>query len=182
MQCRFIYYLNICTLLLKLLLWFSLYVLSDSAIPWNISCQPPLSVGFPREKCWSGLSFLSPGDLPDPRNQACVSYTGRQLLYHSLKEIYHYFLQFVLGKANHNAILAALCCALFFVLLKCFSYLQNCKIKLVICLNLSHFRHYLSIFQFEVSWCYSLWLFPFCFWFICSKLSHFTFPLWYRNS
>ena len=26
----------------------------------------PLSMGFPRQKCWSGLPFPSPGDLPDP--------------------------------------------------------------------------------------------------------------------
>ena len=26
----------------------------------------PLSMGFPRQEYWSGLSFPSPGDLPDP--------------------------------------------------------------------------------------------------------------------
>ena len=26
----------------------------------------PLSMGFPGQKCWSGLPFPSPGDLPDP--------------------------------------------------------------------------------------------------------------------
>ena len=25
-----------------------------------------MSVGFPRQECWSGLSFPPPGDLPDP--------------------------------------------------------------------------------------------------------------------
>ena len=29
--------------------------------------KAPLSVGFPRQEYWSGLSFPSPGDLPDPR-------------------------------------------------------------------------------------------------------------------
>ena len=28
--------------------------------------QAPLSVGFFRQEYWSGLTFLSPGDLPDP--------------------------------------------------------------------------------------------------------------------
>ena len=30
------------------------------------NCQAPLSMGFPRQEHWSGLSFPSPGDLPDP--------------------------------------------------------------------------------------------------------------------
>ena len=29
-------------------------------------CQAPLSMEFSRQEYWSGLSFLSPGDLPDP--------------------------------------------------------------------------------------------------------------------
>ena len=32
--------------------------------PWTISCQAPLSMGFPRQEYWSGLPFLSPGYLP----------------------------------------------------------------------------------------------------------------------
>ena len=36
------------------------------ASPWTVACQAPLSVGFPRQEYWSGLSFPSPGDLPDP--------------------------------------------------------------------------------------------------------------------
>ena len=28
--------------------------------------QAPLSMGFPRQEYWSGLSFPPPGDLPDP--------------------------------------------------------------------------------------------------------------------
>ena len=30
-------------------------------------CVAPLSMGFPRQEYWSGLPFLSSGDLPDPR-------------------------------------------------------------------------------------------------------------------
>ena len=29
-------------------------------------CQAPLSMGFPRQEYWTGLSFPSPGDLPNP--------------------------------------------------------------------------------------------------------------------
>ena len=36
------------------------------ATPWTVAHQPPLSMGFPRQKYWSGLPFPSPGDLPDP--------------------------------------------------------------------------------------------------------------------
>ena len=35
--------------------------------PWIVTCQPPLSMRFLRQEYWSGLPFLSPGDLPDPR-------------------------------------------------------------------------------------------------------------------
>ena len=34
--------------------------------PWTITYQAPLSLGFSRQQCWSGLSFPSPEDLPDP--------------------------------------------------------------------------------------------------------------------
>ena len=32
--------------------------------------QSPLSIGLPRQESWRGLSFPSPGDLPDPRIEA----------------------------------------------------------------------------------------------------------------
>ena len=38
----------------------------DSVTPWTVAHQVPLSVGFSRQVYWSGLPFLSPGDLPDP--------------------------------------------------------------------------------------------------------------------
>ena len=31
----------------------------------TITCQAPLSMGFPRQEYWSGLPFASPGDLPN---------------------------------------------------------------------------------------------------------------------
>ena len=36
------------------------------ATPWTVACQTPLSMGFPRQECWSRLPFPSPGNLPDP--------------------------------------------------------------------------------------------------------------------
>ena len=32
----------------------------------TIACQAPLSMGFSRQECWSGLPFPSPEDLPNP--------------------------------------------------------------------------------------------------------------------
>ena len=40
--------------------------MSDSATLWTIAHQDPLSTGFSRQKYWSGLTFLSPEDLPNP--------------------------------------------------------------------------------------------------------------------
>ena len=34
--------------------------------PWTVAHQAPLSMGFSRQECWSGLPFPSPEDLPDP--------------------------------------------------------------------------------------------------------------------
>ena len=49
-----------------LLLLFSLSAVSDSATPWTVAQQAPLSMGFFRQEHWSGLPFPSSGDLPDP--------------------------------------------------------------------------------------------------------------------
>ena len=37
------------------------------ATPWTVAHQAPLSMGFSRQEYWSGVPFLIPGDLPDPR-------------------------------------------------------------------------------------------------------------------
>ena len=34
--------------------------------PWTVVCQAPLSMEFSKQKYWSGLSFPTPRDLPDP--------------------------------------------------------------------------------------------------------------------
>ena len=36
------------------------------ATPWTVAYQAPLSLGFSRQKYWSGSPFPSPGDLPNP--------------------------------------------------------------------------------------------------------------------
>ena len=36
------------------------------ATMWTVARQAPPSMGFSRQKYWSGLPFPSPGDLPDP--------------------------------------------------------------------------------------------------------------------
>ena len=41
-------------------------VVSDSATPWTVTHQAPLSMGFSRREYWSGLSCPPLGDLPDP--------------------------------------------------------------------------------------------------------------------
>ena len=53
-----------------------LYVVS-----WTVAHQVPLSMGFSRQECWSGLPFPSPGDLPDPRMEPGLLHY-RQILYH----------------------------------------------------------------------------------------------------
>ena len=34
---------------------------------WTVACQALLSMGFSRQKYWSGLPYPPPGDLPDPK-------------------------------------------------------------------------------------------------------------------
>ena len=41
-------------------------VMSDSATPWTVVHQAPLSVGFSRRDYWSGLPCPRPGGLPNP--------------------------------------------------------------------------------------------------------------------
>ena len=41
--------------------------MSDSfETPWTVALQALLSVEFPKQESWGGLSFPSSGDLPDP--------------------------------------------------------------------------------------------------------------------
>ena len=44
---------------------------------WTVAHYAPLSMGFPRQEYWSGLSFPPPGDLPDPGiKPASLAFSG----------------------------------------------------------------------------------------------------------
>ena len=53
-----------------LLLLFSHYIAFDFFVTSrSVAYQAPLSTGFPRQEYWSGLPFLSLGDLPNPGSE-----------------------------------------------------------------------------------------------------------------
>ena len=39
--------------------------MSDSATPWSVACQAPLSMEFSQQQYWSRLPFLFPGEVPN---------------------------------------------------------------------------------------------------------------------
>ena len=57
-DCYFIHWVIIHLLLLSCV---QLFVTT-----WTVACQAPLFMGLPRQEYWSGLPFLSLGDLPNP--------------------------------------------------------------------------------------------------------------------
>ena len=58
-------------------------VVSDSATLWTVAHQAPLSMEFSRQEYWSGLSFLSPGDLPTPGiKPTSPAFPAGRILYH----------------------------------------------------------------------------------------------------
>ena len=50
----------------KIVIVYLLSLVQLFVTPWNVACQAPLSMGFPKQEYWSGLPFPSAGDLPDP--------------------------------------------------------------------------------------------------------------------
>ena len=64
--------------------------------PWTIACQAPLSMGFSRQEYWSELSFPSPGDLPDPGNEAGSSALQADSLPAELREVPHIHTQLII--------------------------------------------------------------------------------------
>ena len=57
------------------------------ATSWTIAHQAPLSMGFCRLEYWSGLAFLSPGDLPDPGiKPESSAFAGRLLIIWATRE------------------------------------------------------------------------------------------------
>ena len=57
-----------CNLLYRVVLYMPAQLLRRVSLwpPWTVAHQASLSMGFPRQEYWSGLSFPSPGDLPNP--------------------------------------------------------------------------------------------------------------------
>ena len=52
---------------------------------WTVARQAPLSLGFSRQEYWSGVPFLSLGDLPATQGlnpHLSISCFGRRVLYH----------------------------------------------------------------------------------------------------
>ena len=57
------------TLVQSIVDWGVVCVLSHVQLfvtPWTVAHQAPLSMGFFRQECWSGLPFPTPGDRPGP--------------------------------------------------------------------------------------------------------------------
>ena len=53
-------------MIMLLLLLLSCFSCVDSATPWTIAHQVPLSMGFSWQEYWSEQPLPSPGDLPNP--------------------------------------------------------------------------------------------------------------------
>ena len=45
-------------------------VIPNSLRPYGLAHQAPLSLGSPRQEYWSGLPYLSPGDLPNAETES----------------------------------------------------------------------------------------------------------------
>ena len=52
-------------------------VMSDSATPWTVACQAPLSMEFSRQEYWSELPFPSPGIFPTQGSNLVSCTAGR---------------------------------------------------------------------------------------------------------
>ena len=61
------FYLNV--LFLVFVVWSQNHVRLFATL-WTVACQASLSMGFSRQKYWSGLPFPSPGDLLDPGTES----------------------------------------------------------------------------------------------------------------
>ena len=64
------------------------------ATPWTVAHQAPVFRGFPRREYWSGLPFLSTGELPDPgkepRSLESLELQVNPLLFDSSEEMQLY--------------------------------------------------------------------------------------------
>jgi len=60
-------------------------------MPWTVTHQAALSMGFSRQAYWSGLPFSYPGDLPDPEIEPGLLHCGKTL-YHLSHQGSHWFI------------------------------------------------------------------------------------------
>ena len=62
--------------------------MSNSVSLWTVARQPPLSMGFSRQRHWNGLPFPPPGDLPDseiePLSSGVSCVAGRFFTYQAI--------------------------------------------------------------------------------------------------
>ena len=65
-------------------------LVSDSATPWTVTCQDPLSMGFSRQEYWSRLPFPSPwasGMLKGACHKLHMSVSEFQAIKHSFQQL-----------------------------------------------------------------------------------------------
>ena len=79
------------------------------ATPWTVAHQDPLSTGFSRQECWSGLPCPPPGCLPDSRIKSTspALHTGFLPLSHRGSRCYSY----LLSKSSASPLVNVLWCA-----------------------------------------------------------------------
>ena len=54
------------------------------ATPWTAAYQAPLSMGFSRQKCWSGVPLPSPSDSPSQAQIYHDTFTHLKIFYYQL--------------------------------------------------------------------------------------------------
>ena len=64
---------------------FSCSVVSDSATPWTVACQAPLSMEFSRQEYWVAISFSRGSSRP--RDRTCIPYIVSPSLSHQRSPI-----------------------------------------------------------------------------------------------
>ena len=67
--------------------------------PWTVARQVPLSMGFSRQKYWSGQPFPSPGVFPTQGSNPGLLHC-RQILYHLSHQISPHDLQISISSTN----------------------------------------------------------------------------------
>ena len=71
--------------------------------PWTVALQAPLSMGVSRQECWSGLSYLPPGDLPNPvMEPASLKSPALEGRFFTTSGTCQYSVQFSLSVVSHS--------------------------------------------------------------------------------